>query len=272
MAGKLSAAKFGKKYVKLVQKLTDSKLSRSEKIALKEEAAEDRAELAGKAEKTVALETLNNMIRVADARGGPAVEEAGEDAVVAYLYSVTDAEDRADSFLFNLIAADDEPLARNPSTGTIFTRDDAQAAVALLGADPGQRKFKPAKAEDDEVDLAARLLAAEYATADAATAAALARLDSYAAGLEKAWRGLTVKQREKALAYVKEDADLPPALAKKILGVPSIFELTGASLKAVGGRTPADLDADAPDINARVLAHQPIEAASAGSSDDPFAV
>ena len=215
----------------LVQEIAGEKLTKSER---KDLIAEGRAvwDRYDDEERASSIEKLTQRKQVADANGGPAVEDAGQDAIRNGLLSLTDG---SNSFLgLKVINKHDPMIAWNAAAEVAVTRADVEAVAALWKAKAKDGKFDADRFDHDSFVFHKENMVDNFANVSVETAMKVSNCGSFAAGLEEAWDDLTRSERREALDMPWEDGLPSEKLMRKIIGADDFYDLRARAL-AQGG-------------------------------------
>ena len=204
-------------YLDYSQHMLGRPLTASEVQALREEVARGLAE---SPEETMAgLPALQNANATMEA-----ARTAGERAWwrnaqrMEWVFGFT-AQEQAESTLMAIVNADDPALTVDPSSETLITRRDAEAALALERL---RTEGVAAGVPDALVTQVAPAFVERFHQAPAAERRVYALLDAWWTTLEQSWPSLSAEQRAQVRAALGGEAPLSPELTQSLVGQDSM--------------------------------------------------
>ena len=217
-------------WIDVVEAVTDMRVRGDDRKALK---AEAKAVWAATAPEDRQAEVAHNraLVAAADSPAGGAIEAAGEDALLHWLYG---------AFGPTGLHLVEETLERmgvvgwSAKAGVLVTGRDAQAAVAIHAASPEDDAFRFAHLEGEAVEATMRSWGEFLPTLERWQVGRLAETDVWAEGLEATWSGLAESDRVAMLDYLRGGQVPDEALIRAVLGARTPDQAEKVALAGAG--------------------------------------
>ena len=225
----LTRSEYARTNMRLVEAIAGEKLSKSERDLFREEGRHSW-NTSTPEERLAGYEILSQRKNVADARGGAAIEAAGEDAVRNGLMDIWGQEEWSSKGIYRVLNKHDRVLAWNDGGEVAVTVADAEAIAAMYSARAKDKNFDADDFSRDTFRFLKKELREDFGEYSSDGAVRIAQLSAYAAGLEEAWDDLSRSERRKALEFPWEPDPVGPKLMRKIVGEDDLWALRDAAL------------------------------------------
>ena len=206
--GRSARRDFQKAYIDFATAMLDDRPSKKWREKLREEARDEWRDL-DRGDRKAALAVFEDLADLADARGGAAIEAAGEDMARLILWSLNPTPAMEASAIYRVIDREDPLWSWNEEANLELTIGDVAAMLALMDAKARDKRFDVDRFDRQNFDLveeAGYVVADYFRNADVDEALMLSSFSVYAEGLEAHWEDMSRKERRDALGLMEGDA------------------------------------------------------------------